>query len=1015
MLTYWDAPDESGKSHAPLRNRTDRSICRVPHGSAWRRSADYARRSNQRCFPEPIVAHSRPIDALRRWLTAARTNFPSFHRSMSSAGLALLSRVREPWSISARLLVAFASVAVLAAAANFIVERSVSIVSSGTTATAGSTTPAVEVHAAQQGSAVGAAESVEPLSADALARALERFDEAVYAAVQSDSIEVKARYRQASSELARAAASFVTQAEVSGAHAYASLLTAISQHQRDAGRWIDLSQNRRRLLREYSEKLELMDGRVNASLDGAFTIFGRVVARQSLVQLNTSLGALRDSFAAAVRTWSTKPEIFQSMSKAEAAFAKSLLDNARSLRRAESDAWFTAMEQDFASLVKLRTELVKTLEDLTTIGNRFVTQTIKVLARMPKDAVPVAGPSMPEETPPSPSRSAPSRGSEMESSTPVASSAEIQSLDTPLLAPALNETAAPMFRHETKFANHALVAWISVIVLALCLWISIATVRSVVIPVRRLIDASARIAAGEPDARVARGGIKELDSLAVAFNNMAERLGRAQAIAIDAHHQLEAKVAERTRQLQELAELDPLTGLPNRRHLFTLLNASIERAASAGGRVGVLFLDVDNFKNINDSIGHSFGDRVLRGIAQRLQSAAQPAGFAARLGGDEFTIIYEGVGGADDVRAAGEEIIRAFQTPLDIDGRELIIGVSVGASIYPDHEQKPEALLIAADTALFHTKSLGRGRVSMFTPELLKGAANKFRIEQDLRHAIERDEFELFFQPEVGIEDLQTQMVEALLRWRTPDGRYVAPGEFLSVAEESGLIIEISDWVLRTAIGAAARWHHGEWPQARIAVNVSPRQLLDYRFVDRVRDLLKEFDLPAHCIEIELTESVLQTGPATIEQLHRLRALGLSIALDDFGTGYSSLSSLERLPLTRVKLDRSLIESIDTNARSRSIVRAIVDMCNGLGLQVTAEGLERAEQFERLLGCKNLSLQGYLLSRPVPIDQVFTARASAAQRAQELVLLSKPNAVAAVVKQLPVSPTRTASVSVLKK
>lgn len=450
------------------------------------------------------------------------------------------------------------------------------------------------------------------------------------------------------------------------------------------------------------------------------------------------------------------------------------------------------------------------------------------------------------------------------------------------------------------------------------------------------------------------------------------------------------EMAERTRQLRDLSEIDPLTGLPNRRHLFTLLNASIERATARQGRVGVLFLDVDNFKNINDSVGHSFGDRVLRGIAQRLETAAKPLGFAARLGGDEFTIVCEDAPSPHDIDAAGEQIIRAFQSPINVDGRELIIGVSVGASIYPDHEQNAEALLIAADSALFHAKALGRGRVSVFTPELLAGASNKFRIEQDLRRAIERDEFELFFQPEVGVDDLQTHLVEALIRWRTPDGSYIPPSEFLSVAEESGLIIEISDWVLRTAIEAASRWHCGPWPQARVAINVSPRQLLDYRFVDRVRELLTEYDLPPRCIEIELTESVLQTGPATIEQLHRLRALGVAIALDDFGTGYSSLASLEQLPLTRVKLDRSLIEYIDSNSRSRSIVRAIIDLCNGLGLQVTAEGLERAEQFERFLGCKNLALQGYLLSRPVTSEEIFAAMADAAQRAQELVLLSNP-------------------------
>jgi EAL domain-containing protein (putative c-di-GMP-specific phosphodiesterase class I) len=344
----------------------------------------------------------------------------------------------------------------------------------------------------------------------------------------------------------------------------------------------------------------------------------------------------------------------------------------------------------------------------------------------------------------------------------------------------------------------------------------------------------------------------------------------------------------------------------------------------------------------------------------------------------------------DDIRAAGEQIIRAFQSPITVDGRELIVGVSVGASVFPDHERTADALLIAADAALFNAKALGRSRLSVFTPELVAGVATKFRIEQDLRRAIERNEFELFFQPEVSMEELQTNLVEALIRWRMPDGRYVPPGEFLNVAEDSGLIIEISDWVLRTAIQAAAHWHHGDWPQARVAINVSPRQLLDFRFVDRVQQLLIEFDLPPCCIEIELTESVLQTGPSIIEQLRRLRGLGVAIALDDFGSGYSSLSSLEQLPLTRVKLDRSLIESIDTNARSRSIARAIVDLCNGLDLHVTAEGIERAEQFERFLGCKNLTLQGYLLSRPVPADQVFVAMASAAQRAQELVLLSTP-------------------------
>jgi diguanylate cyclase (GGDEF)-like protein len=972
------------------------------------------------------------IHAWRQWLATAR-------------GRLAAASLFSSWSISTRLMVAFASVAVLAAAANFIVERSTEIVTEATETAPPSPPHLIKEVVALPVPAVEVAAPVETLSGNALIRAIERFDESVYSAVQSNSVEALARYRQHGKEVDRTIARFMERVEALGETSYKSMPTALRQHKRDADRWIELSQNRRKLLREYSETLEHMNGRVNASLDGAFKIFGRVVARQSLVHLNTSLSGLRDSFAAAVRSFSSTPEIFDPLGKSEAAFAQSLLDNGKSLRGAESDEWFTAMEQDFARLTELRLGLVKTHQDLTRTSDEFVEQTAKLLARMPNEA-PAAkkgvakrglvdaqrseataaarhatplpqttettaaakrATPLPQTTDataaarhatPLPQRSDATAAARH--ATPPVQASDATKIAENAISPAQlsqataaeNSTPSPWQAEEQEEkTDRSVVAWISIAVLLLLLWISIATVRSVVLPVRRLIQASEKLAAGEPCTRVPRGGIKELDSLAVAFNNMAERLCDAQTAALDAHHQLEEKVAERTRQLQELAEVDPLTGLPNRRHLFQLLNASLERASQTSRRVGVLFLDVDNFKNINDSIGHSFGDRVLRGIAQRLQSAAQPLGFAARLGGDEFTVICEDVNDLEQIRTASEQIIRAFQTPIDVDGRELIIGVSVGASIYPDHEQNAEALLIAADTALFHTKSLGRGRASMFTPELLAGASNKFRIEQDLRRAIERNEFELFFQPEVGIEDLQTQLVEALIRWRTPDGRYVPPGEFLSVAEESGLIMEISDWVLRTAIRAAAEWHRGPWPLARVAINVSPRQLLDYRFVDRVRELLVEFDVPSRCIEIELTESVLQTGPATIEQLHRLRALGVAIALDDFGTGYSSLSSLEQLPLTRVKLDRSLIESIDTNARSRSIVRAMIDMCNGLGLQVTAEGLERAEQFERFLGCKNLSLQGYLLSRPVAMDQVFMAMTGAAQRAQELVLLSKPN------------------------
>jgi EAL domain-containing protein (putative c-di-GMP-specific phosphodiesterase class I) len=389
---------------------------------------------------------------------------------------------------------------------------------------------------------------------------------------------------------------------------------------------------------------------------------------------------------------------------------------------------------------------------------------------------------------------------------------------------------------------------------------------------------------------------------------------------------------------------------------------------------------------------------VLVSLARRLQEATRAIGFAARLGGDEFTVVFERAGCIEDIRLAGLSVVQAFQRPLSVDGRDLIVSISVGASIHPDHEQDAEALLKAADAALFRAKALGRSQLSVFTPELLEAAAAKFTTEQGLRRAIERREFELMFQPEVNAETLETALVEALIRWRMPDGSVAAPDQFLAIAEESGLIMEISDWVLRSAIEAAAHWHHGAWPEARVAINVSPRQLLDNRFVDRLCELLQEYRLPTHCIEIELTESVLQTGAATIEALKCLRAHGVAIALDDFGTGYSSLASLEQLPLTRIKLDRGLIAGIDTSPRSAAIARAIIGMCQGLGLEITAEGVERPEQFALLLGYPGMYLQGYLLSRPVSRDNVLPAIVNVAQRSQELLLssqiMSSPNVVA---------------------
>ncbi|MET0987806.1 MAG: EAL domain-containing protein, partial [Steroidobacteraceae bacterium] len=527
--------------------------------------------------------------------------------------------------------------------------------------------------------------------------------------------------------------------------------------------------------------------------------------------------------------------------------------------------------------------------------------------------------------------------------------------------------------------------WVSAVVLGLVLLISAATVYSVARPIRRLVIATRRVAQGEVDVLVPRGGLREVDGLALAFNSMATQLAQARASVQAYQAQLEARVDERTRQLQHLAEHDPLTELPNRRQLLAHVEGVLRAARAHSARVALLFIDLDNFKTLNDSLGHDFGDTLLQAVSQRLIQAVG-SGFCARWGGDEFTVVLDGIANPEEARRRAFEVVAAFDRPLTVGARDVAISVSVGTSVFPDHASEAEGLLRAADAALFRAKELGRRQAHLFDPQLLVNASSRFALEQALRRAVKCGEFELFYQPEVSLETLQTTVVEALLRWRQPDGTYIAPGEFLVIAEQTGLIDELSDWVLRSSIRAAARWHRGPWSKARIAVNLSSRQLLDQQLVQRVEQLLQEYKLPAECLEIELTENVMQTGLSTIAALRALRDLGVTIALDDFGTGYSSLTSLEQLPLSRVKIDRSLVASIDTSSRSASIARSIIGLCHSLGLEVTAEGIERPSQLAKLLADRGLHIQGYLLSKPLSADDLIGFIESAPARLQELVL-----------------------------
>ena len=830
--------------------------------------------------------------------------------------------------------------------------------------------------------------------------ALDRYGRAVKDRVANSTDETQAEFQTSSAALDEASRSFVAEASSISGRSFARVGAAIKSYKTDADALVKLADDRHSEVRQYATLFEQLYARANASVKDAWKVFGRVVARQSLLQLSTDLDEFRRHATALESANSAESPELAPLVATELAIISNLEANEKSFRRSEGDPWYTAMREDLSNLVGLRESIIQ-------LNGQLNDQTPKLAAAMGGAATLV--PSYIE----SPIIAAPPK---VKAKTNLHQSAVGLSTAFPPVSPTSAEAPpepAPVVETHSvtkevpqEQKKRALVAWVSLGVLVLLSFIAFGTILSVVGPVRRLHDATLRLAKGDTAVQVERGGIRELDTLAIAFNSMASELAAAKAAARDYQQDLEAKVAERTQQLQDLAERDPLTGLPNRREFFVLLNAAIACARTEGFLVGVFFLDIDNFKYINDGMGHAFGDRVLISLARRLQEATQEFGFAARLGGDEFTVVFGRAASLEDIRRAGLGVVQTFQKPLSVDGRDLIVSVSVGASMFPDHEQDADALLRAADAALFRAKALGRSQLSVFTPELVEAAAAKFTTEQGLRRAIERGEFQLLFQPELNVDTMETSVVEALIRWRMPDGTLASPGQFLAIAEESGLIIEISDWVLKSAIEAAAHWHHGEWPEARVAINVSPRQLLDNRFSDRICELLREYDLPTHCIEIELTESVLQTGATTIEALRFLRAQGVAIALDDFGTGYSSLASIEQLPLTRIKLDRSLIAGVDTSPRSAAIARAIIGMCQGLGLEITAEGVERPEQFALLTSYPGMYLQGYLLSHPVSREQVTKARLEVQQRAQDLLLSTQMVRPATVIENALVATRR---------
>lgn len=431
-------------------------------------------------------------------------------------------------------------------------------------------------------------------------------------------------------------------------------------------------------------------------------------------------------------------------------------------------------------------------------------------------------------------------------------------------------------------------------------------------------------------------------------------------------------------EIKKLAYYDMLTGLPNRVLFADRLKQAIVMAERDNRDVALLFLDLDHFKNVNDSIGHTYGDRLLKISADRIQHCLRNSDTVARIGGDEFVVILPLVSGAEDVSKVAGKILDTLRKPVQFEEYEIYTSASIGISMFPTDGTSVDDLLKNADIAMYQAKEGGRNNFQFFSRDMNAQALTRQLIESSMRQAISRDEFYLVYQPQFNIGSRTIVGLEALLRWQHPQKGSIYPLQFINIAEETGMIIPIGEWVLRTACRQAKIWHDAGAPWLRIAVNISARQFKQDTFVDLVRSILDESGLPPACLELELTEStIMEHASRNIQALQDLKSLGIKLSIDDFGTGYSSLSYLKHFPIDRLKIDRSFVRDISTDGDDAAIAEAIIVMAHSLKLDVVAEGVEQEEQLD-FLNSRNCDMfQGYLLSHPLSVSDVGTLLVSA--------------------------------------
>lgn len=485
----------------------------------------------------------------------------------------------------------------------------------------------------------------------------------------------------------------------------------------------------------------------------------------------------------------------------------------------------------------------------------------------------------------------------------------------------------------------------------------------------------------------------ELGNLIMDFNEMLDQIQlRDNELEVN-KLELEKRVARRTTELeaanQELkkakqnaesvakrmeyhAHHDGLTGLPNRILLNDRINKSLSHARREQSRMALLFLDLDRFKIINDSLGHAVGDQLLRVISRRLKNCVRDEDTVARLGGDEFMVLLPNISGSADAGRIGNKIIDSLIRPVSCNGHELHITTSIGVSIYPFDGPDAETLLKHADISMYRAKELGRNKLVYYTAEMNAESRRQLALETNLRKSLERNELKLVYQPKVDISRNVITGVEALLRWEHPTMGNISPFDFIPIAEDSGLIVPIGEWAIRSAFNQLAAWHAAGHRELTIAVNLSSSQLSRFGLADSVRGALDDSRVDPGMTELEITENIVMHNiDSAISTLEILKGMGISIAMDDFGTGYSSLSYLRRLPIDIVKIDQSFVRELPGSKEDVSIAQAIIAMAKSLGLDLVAEGVENIKQLNFFRQQDVTVMQGYLFSKPVTADELL--------------------------------------------